>query len=93
MRPHDRATLHLRVSGPSVSESIASGTMIGLVDRVMNESLKNRQLLVIRCGDMQYRAAEIQNLAGQHEFDQFCRDSSRPKLPDPRRAPPRSGDG
>jgi hypothetical protein len=42
--------------------------MAELVGRAMRETPENRRLLVIVCGDMQYRAAEIENLADQDDF-------------------------
>ena len=75
MRPDDRATLHLRGSGTSIGECLAVGRMIDLVNRVMKETApETRRLVVIVCGDMHYRAAEIQNLAGREEFTSFFRD-------------------
>jgi hypothetical protein len=68
MNPEDRATLHLRGNGTRVGDCIARGAMIEMVDRVMRETPENRRLLVIMCGDMQYRAAEIENLAGRDDF-------------------------
>jgi hypothetical protein len=60
--------------------------MIDLVERVMIQTPEDRRLMVIICGDMQYRAAEIENLASQDDFSKFFRDRSawapeKPKRP------------
>ena len=74
MKPDDKATLHLRRGG-TIGECLAVGRMTDLVERVMKDATaETRRLLVIVCGDMQYRAAEIQSLACRDEFTNFFRD-------------------
>jgi hypothetical protein len=49
---------------------IAAGTMAAMVKRVMHEMPAKRREFIIMHEGMEFRSAEIQNLAGQYAFSE-----------------------
>jgi hypothetical protein len=82
MDPTGSATLHRRSGGTLSDRYVATGTMTGMVKRVMLEPADKRRDFIIMHDGMEYQSAEIQNLAGQIEFSEnYRRDLVRPVLP------------
>jgi DNA-directed RNA polymerase specialized sigma24 family protein len=86
MDPAGDASLHLRAGGTLIERRVASGTMASMVKRFMLEVPSKRREFIIMHDGMEFHAAEIQNLAGQHVFSlHHKRDGDKPVERTPRR--------